>query len=439
MPRAWGESIDHEPPVDEPNLPDDTPKTNAPAAKPAPQAQAPVPMEQAPEPMPLTDSVPYEEPVYYDGSFSEGYYGSYGTYEGGNASLLGLLSRLSVRAEAPLFWRRGIGMPTLLTSSVPPLNANSGGFTDNRRVVLLGDGAIDPNNRIAGDDVQLGGRITLKTWLDNEQYRGLLFRYTNAGRQTDDFRFDSSNSGFLARPYLAANAPLGPPAGLTPATLLLQFAPAFTNGVLTARSRSEVDGFDIVMKRLAYRDRFTRVDWLVGYQHNRIEESLQVNSSSLSLNTLAYQDIAETKNEFNGAVLGLMSTRQFAYWNFEAMFRLGIGSLTRKVDLSGSTFVDGVLTDNEGFLATNTNNQPFKDNTFLVVPEFHVNASYFLTDNMEFLVGYNYLMIPKVAQPGQQFDYRLDDGLATTNFPQLSLQTQKYWMHSLNLGLQWRY
>lgn len=352
-----------------------------------------------------------------------------------------LLSRLSIRAEVPLFWRRGMGLPPLVTTSPTGTAANvAGQLGRSTTEVLLG-------NEVVGQDLQAGVRISLGTWLDERQYRGLLVRYTNAGDLDTDVTFNSNTSPILARPFNNISSGTS-----TPDTQLVAF-PGDTTGNIRVRTESAVDGFDIVVRRLAYRDRFTRVDWLYGYQHNHIAESLQIDSNTtvtgnvppLTGTSIAVTDLVRTTNNFNGGVLGLMSSRQFACWKFEALARMGLGSLERRIDMRGATTTTSAAgvatTETQGLLARNTNNRPFQDDTFLVVPEFGLNAGYYLTPNLDFLVGYNYLLIPKVAQPGRQLDttVNLNDPLTGAMRPQLALDTQKYWLHSLNLGLQWRY
>ncbi len=413
----------------------------------------------APEPLPLNETM---------GSVDEGYYESghggcsCGRCGGGRRSyfadlapgcfggdpcmnscgpLAQLLGGLSFRAEVPITWRRGIGLPPLVTTAAAGTAQNVAGQIGNANTrILLG-------NQLADEGGQAGVRITLGSWLDSSQYRGVMFRYMNAGDQEANFAFDSNSTPILARPITNITS------GTATADTQLIAYPGDSTGTITASTKSSVDGFDVVLRRLAYRDRFTRVDWLVGYQHNRISESLNINSNTLVIgnvppltgSSIAVSDRFQTTNNFNGAVLGLMSSRQFACWKFEAMGRMGLGSLERKFSASGSTTTTSstgvVTTQDQGLLARNTNNQTRINDTFVVAPEFGFNAGYYLTPNIDFTLGYNYLLIGKVAQPGRQIDttVNLSDPLTGFLRPGFVLNTQNYWVHSLNLGMQWRY
>jgi hypothetical protein len=352
-----------------------------------------------------------------------------------------LLNCLSVRAEVPLFWRRGIGLPPLVTTATAGTPSNiAGQLGQSSTQILLG-------NSVVGQEAQAGVRITVGGWLDPTAYRGVMFRYTNAGDQTNDFNFTSTSTPILARPF--NNITTGTS---VPDTQLVAY-PNDRTGNIQVSTRSEISGFDVAFRRLAYCDRFTRVDWLAGYQHNHISENLNIATNTtvvggtppLTGTSIAVSDSVTTNNNFNGGFLGVMSSRQFACWNFETMFRLGMGSLERQINMVGSTVTTSatgsVTTEAQGLLVRNTNNQPFQDSTFIVVPEVGLNAGYSLTTNLDFLIGYNYLMLPKVAQPGRQLDttVNLSDPLTGALRPQLTLDTQKYWLHSLNLGMQWRY
>lgn len=428
-------------------------------------AMPPEAVQAAPEPLPMDDNMaPFDE-GYYDSApvaMGHGDGCSCGNCGGGgqyfadlapgccdnscgvgmcDGPLARLLGGMSIRAEVPLFWRRGIGVPALVTTSPTGTASNvAGQLGRSTTQVLLG-------NEVLGQDVQAGFRISLGTWLDQNQYRGLLVRYTNAGNLDTDVSFNSNTSPILARPFNNISSGTA-----TPDTQLIAY-PGDTTGNIRVRTESEVDGFDIVVRRLAYRDRFTRVDWLYGYQHNRVAESLRIDSNTtvtgnvppLTGTSIAVTDLIQTTNNFSGGVLGLMSSRQFACWKFEAMARMGLGNMDRRVQLRGATTTTSAAgvatTDTQGLLARNTNNRPFQDDTFTVVPEFALNAGYYLTPNIDFLIGYNYLLLPKVAQPGRQIDstVNLSDPLTGAMRPQLALDSKSYWLHSLNLGMQWRY
>jgi hypothetical protein len=354
------------------------------------------------------------------------------------------LRNLSVRAEVPLFWRRAAGPPALVTTSPTGTAQDSAGELGRSTTqTLFGNGPLD-------DSAQAGFRITLGTWLGHDECYGLLFRYWNAGDQDETTDFNSNQNSILARPFLNTTTGTG-----VQDTQLVAFPNQSTGNIVIA-TNSEVYGLNVTLRKLMYRDRFTRMDWLYGYQHVSIDESLSINSNTLVTGTtnpaltgasIAVSDRFATQNDFNGFTYGLMGHRDLGCWKLESMFRLGLGNLRRRVNVSGSTTTTSAAgasaTDPQGLLARNTNNQPFEDDTFIVLPEVGVNAAYRIRPGLDFNVGYNYMLIPKVAQASRQIDKQLavnlSDPLSGSLDPQLDFEERKYWLHALGLGLQWNY
>lgn len=357
--------------------------------------------------------------------------------------LLSLWCRTQVRAEVPLFWRRSHGPPPLVTTAPSGTNADSAGqLGQSTTRTLLGNSILD-------DTVDAGVRLTFTTRLGDGDRYALMFRYWNAGDQDENYIFDSNAFPILARPFFntsVANAP-------EQDTQLVAF-PGDSVGNISVATRSEVDGLELTLKRMLYQDRFTRIDWLYGYQHVSIDEGLTISSLTsvvggipgLQGTSIAVSDRFETSNDFNGVAYGLMSTRQFACWKMETMFRLGMGNLRRKVNIAGTTTTTSSGTSNttnQGLLARSTNDRPFQDDTFIVVPEVGINLAYRLRPGLDFTVGYNYMLVPKVAQASQQINddlaVNLSDPLVGSLDPELSFDERRYWINSLGLGLQLRY
>jgi hypothetical protein len=361
----------------------------------------------------------------------------------GCGPLMALWQRLSVRAEAPMYWRRAAAPPALVTTSdVGTASDVAGelGLVTTR--VLLGDSRLN-------EDLNVGARITLSTWLGQDEQYGLMFRYWNAGDQDDTFNFNSNSFPILARPFLNTTVSGTP----TNDTLLVAFtdlnvAPTLT-GNIQVITESSVDGLDLTLRRLLYKDRFTRVDWLYGYQHVAIDEGLRISSTSEDTAagaTISVNDSFATQNDFHGVSYGISSTRRVACWKMETLFRLGAGNLRRQVNIVGSTTTtSGGLSNTvaEGLMARDTNSRPYVDDTFVILPEVGINFAYSFNPGLDFTVGYNYMHIPKVAQASQQINddlaVNLSDPITGTLDPALNFDERTYWLHSLGLGLQLRY
>ncbi len=360
----------------------------------------------------------------------------------GCGPLLALWYRLSVRTELPLYWRRAHGPPALVTTSPDGTGADvAGELGQPTTSVLLGDGPLS-------DTTQLGFRITVGTWFGPDQCYGGIVRYWNAGDRTEAYAFDSTTNPILARPFLNTTVLNSP----TPDAQLIAF-PGDSTGNILVTATSQVDGVDLMVRRLLYRDQYTRLDWLTGYQYVAIDEGLQISSHTLVTNnqqlqgaTIDVTDQFNTENRFHGGMYGLLNTRRIGRLKVETMFRMGLGNLTRKVRIQGSTTTasgGSSTTEPQGLLARATNSQPFEDDTFVIVPEVGINLAWRLRPGLDFTVAYNYMLIPKIAQASRQLDkdlaVNLSDPLVGSLDPQLDFEEREYWLNSLGLGLQMRY
>ena len=360
----------------------------------------------------------------------------------GCGPLMALWYRLQVRAEVPIYWRRDQGAPILVTTASSGVGADVAGVIgESTTDTLLGGNSLN-------NDGSAGVRLTFRTWLGQSRDFGLMLRVWDAGDQDDSYRFDSNSFPILARPFFNTTVD----GSFAQDTQLIAF-PDESLGDITVNTSSSLSGLELSLRRLLYEDRFTRLDWLYGYQHVNIEEGLTVSSNTTVIGntpglqgaSIAVTDRFQTNNEFHGVSYGIMSTRRFACWQMETMFRLGAGNLRREVNISGSTTTvsSGTSTDNQGLLARNTNNHPFVDDTFVVIPEVGINFAYLIRPGIHFNVGYNYMLVPKVAQAAQQIDndlaVNLSDPLVGSLDPQLDFDERNYWINSLGLGLQLRY
>lgn len=360
----------------------------------------------------------------------------------GCGPLMALWCRLQVRAEVPLYWRRNQGPPALVTTADVGTGADVAGQLGETTTRTLFGGPLS-------DESQAGVRLTFRTWLGSGERYGLVLRYWNAGDQNESSSFDSNGFPILARPFLNTTGNGAPAQD----TQLISF-PGDSVGDIRVETSSSVEGLDLLLRRQLYQDRFTRVDWLYGYQHVSIDEGLSIASNTTVTGTIpglqgtsiAVSDRFQTENDFHGMSHGIMSTRSFACWKMETMFRLGFGNLRRKVNAMGSTTTTSggaSNTDNQGLLARFTNSQPLTDDTFVIVPEVGINFAYRIRPGFDVNVGYNYMMIPKVAQAAQQIDdnlaVNLSDPLLGALDPSLDFGERSYWLHSLGLGAQLRY
>jgi hypothetical protein len=350
------------------------------------------------------------------------------------------------RAEAALFWENNPILPALVTTGPQSDGQDTAGRFDRPNTTFLFGGARSDDSK-ANTDSNTGFRFTIGTWWDACQDRGVMVRLYDAGTFSTVFRASDTTNSVLARPFF--NVGVNPN---TEATNLIAF-PNVATGNIQVTVNSEVYGGDLLLRKRLFEDCFGRYDILAGYQHARIEELLEVTSTTTQLVNgqatgprLDIRDQFETSNRFHGGTLGLRHSGQFLCWSLETMFKLGFGNLQRIVEIEGSrttTVGNNSFTEAQGLLARNSNSGRFVDETFVVSPEFNLTLGYLVTRDLNITFGYSILSLPKVARASDQIDparqSNLTNPLTGTLAPVFNLAEHNFELSSLNLGLQWRY
>lgn len=357
-----------------------------------------------------------------------------------------LLSRMSIRAEAPIFWRRGQSTPALITADSPTADSGTDvpGALNSAGVQILRGGVYD-------NGAHAGARVGVWIWLDPARQSALGVRYWNAGDLVGSTIFRSSDfpTQVLGRPINNTDP------GVAAQDVVLFGEPNSLNGSATINTSSQLYGFNVEMERMFYADRFTRIYWIYGFNSFSLSESLRISNTAIDIDatsptfnhTFNNTDTFRTSNQMNGLSLGFRSKRRIAAFQLDTMFRLTSANLQRKIFIQGSTSDTDAggttTTTSQGILARSTNARNFTDNTFVLAPEIGVNLGYAISQNLDFSVGYNYLMVPKVAQASRQVGRNLNTNLSSplngAADPAFSFNNGHYGVTSLGLGVQYRY
>ena len=127
------------------------------------------------------------------------------------------------------------------------------------------------------------------------------------------------------------------------------------------------------------------------------------------------------------------------------MAKLGMGNMNRYVGIDGNQTIAvgppplSVASQAQGLHARASNMGTYQFDTFVVSPEVNVTFGFRLTRRLEATVGYDYLLLPKVARAADQFDPGLVVVLPNGSRPSFALRESDLNVHSLNYGLQYRY
>ena len=328
--------------------------------------------------------------------------------------------RITARLEAATFWPTSQTLPGLVRTAeigVP-------GSTD-----LFG-GSQNLDQSVQWIRGEFGYRFGFSNC------NTLQFRFFDAGAQSLTFDSPRSTVTSIVRPYQdGASNPI-----VQDSVSIKE--PGISNGSVLAHAYSDVQGGDILLKRLWFKNCDASTEWLVGYQNTRINDAIDVHSTTVPLgstNVLELRDQFRSVNQFNGATFGLSRMVYSPRWSLGSMFKLGLGDLQRDVTISGFQKVGSAPASTNGLLARSPANGFYSTNTFVFSPEVNLTLGYRLTQNLEATLGYTYLGLPKVARAGQQIDTVSDLDSPSPTRPRFTLQESNFSLHSLNYGLQYRY
>ena len=182
--------------------------------------------------------------------------------------------------------------------------------------------------------------MTIGTWLDERECLSLVGRGWYGGRKTYHYDQNQDQTSILVRPFLNVSD------DQTPAqdTQIIAF-PNRATGTVHVEAMSEVFGADVSLRRFLYGDLGVTFDFLYGYQFMRVNENLGIASNSTSLNEdfapigsmLSVADTFSVSNEFHGGQVGLASNYRERCWSFNALAKVGFGSLRRQATRTGLT------------------------------------------------------------------------------------------------------
>jgi Putative beta barrel porin-7 (BBP7) len=333
-------------------------------------------------------------------------------------------------AEFLLWWAKGTVTPPLVTTSPAGTDQDNAGVLPGADVLFGGS--------YLGDEDQAGGRITLGIWLDQEHNTSAVGRFYGLGGASDRFRASSDGDPILARPFFNVI--------LDQNDALLVAFPGLTTGSISASLTNDFYSaetyFQIMMERSCNR----RVDAIAGYQFARLDDWLQIDSTSILLQQgdlqLDIRDRFSTQNEFHGGIIGLRAQMMRGCWSLDTLAKVGLGVNRQRVEIAGRTIIDGAPTVSGGLLAQDTNIGTFQRDKFAAIPELTINLRYHVNPCLSFHVGYTLIYFADVVTSGRQ----IDTGLNLTQLggpligparPAFEFRDEYYWLQGINFGVNW--
>jgi Putative beta barrel porin-7 (BBP7) len=364
-------------------------------------------------------------------------------------------------ADYLLWWVRKAGVPPLVTTGSPD-DTFPGLLGQPHTEILFGNHGIDYG-------AFSGMRATAGAWVDSDGTLGFEAGGFALERRSVQYSASGGANGqiYLAAPFINALS------GHENAYAISQnFADPNLSDLLTGGvnvfSATRLWGWEANGVANLARDGGWTVDVIAGFRQLSLREDLSYVTASSNIvaggaseflgaitgpgEIVATYDHFGTQNLFNGGQVGARIGGRFGLLTLDVSGKVALGSMHEGVTIQGVTTTNAALpvtTAPGGIFAQSSNSGHFTHNTFAVIPEAGVNLGVELTPNIHARVGYTFLYVSSVVQPGNQIDrvinpnrVPIDQGFGTPggpNRPTIDLKTTDFWAQGLNFGLEFKF
>jgi hypothetical protein len=393
---------------------------SAPAPTPAParrSVQPATPRYQMPMAQPAWDAdvIPSEADACGDGAcYQDDGFGCYGTW----GSL-----------EYVLWWRKARSTPPLVTTTTTVVDQSIDGRLGQPNTrILLGEDQFR-------DHLQPGGRIDLGMWIDRSRTVGVGMRYTGLADDDLNYQTNSGVNSVLAVPFFNLD-----PTVNAEDTLLVAHPLDGTTGSINVTGHNETLLGDVYMRFIGARSGSYRVDVLGGYFFSSINEDLILQTSTTMGGTdINVRDRFRTKNNYQGASIGLSGQFDRGPWKVNALAKIAFTNVHQTSVVDGITTIGGTpQAPLSGLFAQPSNSGMRERDEFAVVPELGVNWVYRMGRGVDLSFGYTFVYWSEAMRAGQQINRRIDPS-QTVAQPTQRLMAGDYWAQGLNFGVAWQY
>jgi hypothetical protein len=352
--------------------------------------------------------------------------------------------RFWVQGEFLAWWTKGFSTPPLLTSSPSGTPATSAG------VLGAGNTTVVFGGQDLGGGFQPGERITFGAWLNRDQSLGMEASYFQLSRQTQYFNFSGVTIPILARPFFNVQA--------NQQDSQLVNYPGQQSGTFSAAVASELQVAEVLVRKNLQQSPGVTIDFVAGYRYQQLDDHLEADDAlsfsgtqaSLPAGSTVQQfDRFDTRNVFQGGVIGMSTKFQRQSWSLDTALKIAAGNTHSRVSISGAT---GTAVPGQastllagGLLALPSNIGVFDSDRFSVVPELGVTLGFDFSPQLRATLGYDLVYWNSVARPGDQIDLNVDPRQfpppagGSSSQPVFQLHTSDYWAQGLNLGLDVRF
>lgn len=320
------------------------------------------------------------------------------------------------------------------------------------------------------NNLRLGGRFTMGTWLDSSQKHGIEGNYFFLNGQSDDFSGSSSGlpgGTMLSRPFIDSVTGAQESQDI--------FIPGVASGTIGVSSGSMFQGAGLnLLSNLCGTGPCSNAcdscdslgsprsghhwDLITGFRYLNLQEDLFINESLAVFpnapifldpgSTIALSDSFQTSNNFYGGQIGLQGQWWRDRWFVSVLSQVALGATHQNVRINGTTVFTSPTDPNspyneQGGLLALTNIGSYSRNRFTAVPQVGVNVGRQITDRFSAFVGYNFIYWSNVVRPGDQFNNVVDQSqLPTPGGPDpvheaFVFHSTDFWAQGISFGLQY--
>lgn len=350
--------------------------------------------------------------------------------------------------EALLWFPQSRDLPILVASADAgqlPILSPGGGPTND--VTALFGGDIDAS-------LSAGFRADYGKWISKNV--GIGGRFWWLGDNGESYSATGLNGadGSIGRPFFEIN-PLAPN-GIGESALLIAYTDADSQfvGDVSAESSLEMLAAEIYGRFRLGSSACHQLDFIGGYSHFRINDKLNISSSTTTVvsdpldpppgTVRTFNDMIEAENRFHGGQLGFELSASKGCWSVRSLTKVHLGNMQQRYNAAGSS-TNGIIGnapaqfDNVGMLVQGNNSgaTPPRD-VFAFAPEANFKLAYRFRPNVSLSVGYSFIYFDKVATVGSVIDRNIDgpllgSGNSGTN-PAFVFDDDSLFVHGIDLG-----
>lgn len=337
-----------------------------------------------------------------------------------------------IEGEVLLWFRKSRALPPLVATDVLPAGD-----------ILFG-------NDNYGDDLEVGGRLTVTRWLGQDRVWGIAADGFGLGQSQTSFSLTAAPGQTLVIPFINS-------AGNVPDALVVDDnGVTADNGSVDVLYQNDVFGGDVYARRLIYAEESISIDAIGGYQFSRVDDGISIRSAfedsgGLPGDTFDISDQILARNEFHGGVVGVIGQVDCNRWTIKALAKCGIGNMRQTVTYAGQTIATsgGVATVSQGglFALEGANLGEFTNDEFVIIPEAKLNIGYRVSEHWTFSAGYSFMYWNKLVTAGQAIDTTINENFlpggnqtgpirpAAPTFVDLG----DFWVQGINLSAEFSY